>query len=245
MPFSDYIVYVDESGDHGLLNIDPDYPVFVLAFCIFQKQTYVEQIVPEIQKLKFRFWGHDGIILHSHDIRKSKGNFNILMNEGVRNQFLPAIQSVIEGAQFTLIASLIDKEKLRVKYQNPSDPYTIALAFCMERLQFFLKDNSQGNQEVHVLVESRGKIEDNELELAFRRIKDGTPYVESMPNLNIVFMDKKHNSAGLQFADLVAHPIGRHHIKPAQPNLAYKTIETKFRRSTSGNIRGYGLKTFP
>jgi hypothetical protein len=32
--FSEYIVYVDESGDHGLETIDPNYPVFVLAFCI-------------------------------------------------------------------------------------------------------------------------------------------------------------------------------------------------------------------
>ena len=30
--FSKYVVYVDESGDHGLKNIDPNYPVFVLAF---------------------------------------------------------------------------------------------------------------------------------------------------------------------------------------------------------------------
>ena len=33
--FSDYIVYVDESGDHSLESIDINYPVFVLAFCIF------------------------------------------------------------------------------------------------------------------------------------------------------------------------------------------------------------------
>ena len=29
--FSDYVVYVDESGDHSLASIDSDYPVFVLA----------------------------------------------------------------------------------------------------------------------------------------------------------------------------------------------------------------------
>ena len=29
--YSDYIVYVDESGDHGLKTIDENYPVFVLA----------------------------------------------------------------------------------------------------------------------------------------------------------------------------------------------------------------------
>lgn len=29
--FSDFIVYVDESGDHSLQSIDQSYPVFVLA----------------------------------------------------------------------------------------------------------------------------------------------------------------------------------------------------------------------
>lgn len=29
--FSDYVVYVDESGDHSLASIDRDFPVFVLA----------------------------------------------------------------------------------------------------------------------------------------------------------------------------------------------------------------------
>jgi len=35
--FSDYIIYVDESGDHGLERIDPEFPIFVLAFCIIRK----------------------------------------------------------------------------------------------------------------------------------------------------------------------------------------------------------------
>jgi hypothetical protein len=36
--FSTYIVYVDESGDHSLNTVDENYPVFVLAFCIFHKR---------------------------------------------------------------------------------------------------------------------------------------------------------------------------------------------------------------
>ena len=53
--FSDYIVYVDESGDHGLQRIDPNFPVFGLSFCIFKKADYTEQIVPAVQDLKFRY----------------------------------------------------------------------------------------------------------------------------------------------------------------------------------------------
>jgi len=30
--FGDYLVFVDESGDHGLARVDPGYPIFVLAF---------------------------------------------------------------------------------------------------------------------------------------------------------------------------------------------------------------------
>jgi hypothetical protein len=37
--YGDYIVYVDESGDHGLRSMDPNYPLFVLAFCIFDKSA--------------------------------------------------------------------------------------------------------------------------------------------------------------------------------------------------------------
>ena len=30
--FSDYIVYVDESGDHSLKSVNPEFPVFVNIF---------------------------------------------------------------------------------------------------------------------------------------------------------------------------------------------------------------------
>jgi hypothetical protein len=55
--------------------------------------------------------------------------------------------------------------------------------------------------------------------------------IGKMPNFDIRLMDKKHNSTGLQLADLVAHPIGRHAISPSQPNRAYDIIEPKFRRA--------------
>jgi hypothetical protein len=41
-----------------------------------------------------------------------------------------------------------------------------------------------------------------------------------MPNLDIRFMDKKHNSAGLQLADLMAHPIGTVPMSSSSQNFA-------------------------
>lgn len=60
--FSVYLVFVDESGDHGLETIDQGYPVFVLAFCIIKKTDYTGVLVPALQNFKFKHFGHNQII---------------------------------------------------------------------------------------------------------------------------------------------------------------------------------------
>jgi len=134
MIYSDYIVYVDESGDHNLDNPDPAYPVFVLAFCIFEKTAYTEVAVPALQRLKFKHFGHDMVILHERDIRKSKGAFRILQVEEIRNKLMHDLDRLVEDAPFTLIAVVIDKEKHRTRYIDPVNPYTLAMAFGLERV---------------------------------------------------------------------------------------------------------------
>jgi hypothetical protein len=49
--FSEYIVFADESGDHGLVSVDPQFPVFALVFCLFEKNLYVEEIEPAFRRL--------------------------------------------------------------------------------------------------------------------------------------------------------------------------------------------------
>lgn len=87
-----------------------------------------------------------------------------------------------------------------------------------------------------------GCSEDTKLELEFRRIAAGRNPVGQMSNLDIRFMNKKHNSTGRQLADKVAHPVGRHVINPAQANRAYDVIEPKLRRGPKGSLLGYGLR---
>lgn len=245
MRFGDYIVYVDESGDHSLNPINPQNPVFVLVFLIVRKTEYTANIVPSAQNLKFDFWGHDCVVFHNYEIRKRHGEFNILLNENTRNMFFDRINDFVAGSDFTIIAAAIDKQKHINRYVDPQNPYEMALGFCMERLQMWLREHEQTDSLTHVLVEKRGAPEDAKLELEFRRIADGQNRVGRMPNLDIRFMDKKHNSTGLQLADLVAYPIARHVIDPEQPNRAYDLVEPKFRRGPDGRLEGFGLKIFP
>lgn len=67
LEFSDYLVYVDESGDHGLETFGREFPVFVLSFCIFHRDDYVGQVVPGLQRMKFKHFGHDTIVFHERD----------------------------------------------------------------------------------------------------------------------------------------------------------------------------------
>lgn len=244
--FSDYVIYVDESGDHDLTSVAQAYPVFVLAFCIFRKADYIRFVVPEIQAFKFRWFGHDNVVLHENEIRKQRPPFKFLQNEERRSRFMAELTAILEACPTTVIACVIDKLRLARRYAEPDNPYHIAMQFCMERTHRFLLENQQAGRTTAVMFEKRGEKEDAKLELEFRRVKDGANFRgAAMAELDIRMVDKKANSSGLQIADLFARPIGIKTLRPDQPNRAYEIIETKFRRDAAGEFRGYGLKLFP
>jgi hypothetical protein len=245
--FSDYIVYVDESGDHGLESIDTNYPIFVLVFCIFRKQDYIDKVIPQLMQLKMQLWGHTEVVLHEHDIRKPQkdGPFAILFDKDIRQNFVVSLNNLMSSVPFTLIASVIDKNRLKQQYTIPTNPYEISLSFGLERVFRYLNDPSQAQKRTSVIVEKRGKKEDDELELVFRRICDGVNYFNKPMPFNMVMVDKRSNSSGLQIADLTARPIGIKTLRPTQPNRAYDIIKTKFRMDKNGRIDGWGLKLFP
>ncbi len=226
--FSDYIIYVDESGDHGLVSIDPSYPVFVLAFCIFNKRDYIKQVIPSIQRFKFKHFGHDIVVLHEREIRKDKGLFRFLNTRVKKNSFLNDLTNIVQEAPFILIVSVIKKDALAHQYAYPGNPYHMAVAFGLERAFKFLQSKKQDDKITHVVFEKRGKREDNDLELEFRRVCDGANWFGSHLPFDIVFASKKINSGGLQFADLVARPVGLSILRPEQQNRAFDVLKEKF-----------------
>lgn len=242
--FGDYIVYVDESGDHSLESIDTNYPVFVLAFCIFNKQDYIKQVSPAIKKFKFDQFGHDMVLLHESDIRKARNEFVILINEERRHAFMKDISQLTSESPFTIISVVIKKERLKSNYADPSNPYHLALAYGLERIYSFLREQGQTQKRTHIVFECRGKKEDKDLELEFRRVCDGANRWGVLP-FDIILADKKSNSCGLQLADLIARPIGRYVLDPKQENRAYSIIEKKIYCDKNGKKDGWGIKCFP
>ena len=242
--FSDYIVYVDESGDHSLESINPEYPLFVLSFCIFLKNAYANTMTPTVRKLKFETFGHDMVVLHEIDIRKKKGAFAKLGKEA-REGFLNTLTDIIEATDFRLVAVVIDKPKLKVGYAIPEHPYHLAMKFGLERIYRYLKNMGQDGRLTHLVCEARGAKEDAELELEFRRIRDGRNIFNKPLPFELVVADKKTNSEGMQLADLTARPIGLSVLRPKQTNRTHAVLEKKFCRDDNGVKVGVGLKVFP
>jgi len=244
MPFSDYIAFADESGSPVLEGPDPTFPVFVLNCVLVAKTDYAEKIVPRLQRLKFDFVGHDQLILHERDIRRQQKDFAFLqVDPAARNAFLDRVNTLVADAEIDVIAAVIDKVRLSRKYADPWSPYEIALHFCMDKLLARLRQLGQAGRRVHVIFESRGKREDAELELYFRRISaNQANWGYKKPDFlalewEPVFVDKRSNSSGLQLADLMARPIGLKVLRPLQENRAFEVLRPKL-------ING-GLKSFP
>ena len=242
-----YYLYIDESGDHGLSNIDPSFPVFVLCGIIMNETNY-ETLRINTNEVKTNFWQNKQVIFHSRDIRKWQNEFQILINPQVREQFYKELNSLIVNNNYTIIASAIDKPAYINTYGKLSDDvYEIALSFIIERAVFYLDTIADKYKELDIIIEKRGKKEDTKLSEHFQRLKArGTSYVNAERlkdlNISIQFKDKKENINGLQLADLIAYPIARYILEPNRANPAFDLFQQKF-YTKNGNK--YGLKKFP
>ncbi|MDO1510966.1 MULTISPECIES: DUF3800 domain-containing protein [unclassified Neisseria] len=252
--FSPFIVYVDESGT---ANFDKpgasnDFPIFVLAFCIFYKHVYASQLVPEIQALKFEFFGHDLVIFHEKEIRKKEGPFKF-KNREMENQFMLKLNQIMQNTKFILVATAIKKNELQHSKENL---YHKALEPCLVNLYKLMIEKSCQNQKTFVVVESRGNKEDKDLELEFRRICDGNNGLKAVLPFEILIKKKETNATGLQFADLCARPIGRHILDRSKPdyrgNRAFDSLRLKFLTQNGRDSLGeeekylnYGLTVIP
>lgn len=234
MHFSDYIVFADESGDHGLTSIDPEFPVFALVFCVFEKARYTEDIEPAFRQLKFKYFGHDAAILHEREIRKQAPPFAFLReSEAVREAFMNDINAIMTNASFHAYCAVIDKLKYKARYTNPWNPYEIAMQFCMEKLSDRLVVDGQRDRLTHVLFEARGREEDRQLELEFRRVTSngkrwGWRSADfSRAPLEPIFVPKAANLAGHQLSDLIARPLALRALRPGQPNRAAELVANR------------------
>lgn len=244
----EFLVFLDETGDHSLQHIDKQYPIFALGAMYCRREDYIKTINPMFDELKYEFFNKRHVILHSTEIRKSRNEFKILMNPSIRNNFIKRLNECIEQSPFSFAVSLVDKLEHTETYYEPDNPYNLTLAFIMER-SFFLIHKKYPNARCRFIAESRDTKENENLKKVFEKIKtDGTWFVTAN-ELNFIttldFVKKQENEIGHQIVDLCLYPIARtyltHKCHPSVP-IFYDKI---YKNPNNGSPIGYGLKTFP
>lgn len=140
---SEYIIYGDESGDHSMMHLYKEHPVFVLALCVFSKREFVSDVVRNVKNLKFDFWGHDMTILHSAKLRRQVEDFQFLNNPVKRGFFINKLNDVIQNSPFRIISKGVDKRKLMELYSQTANPYELSLEFCIQNVYLFLREKQQ------------------------------------------------------------------------------------------------------
>ena len=242
---SRFIAFFDECGDHSLSKIDKDFPLFLLCTVIVEREAYAHQVIPAMAAFKLRYFAHEGINLHSREIRKADGPFSILHNETVRKSFLPELSALIATLPFTLFITAIHKQAYAQRYGNGAkNPYDVALEYSFERVLHFMEEHKES--QLPVIAEARGQQEDDALRASFHRLMtQGTDYNKAERFQKLVcpisFRRKQDNIAGIQVADLCAHPTARHLLKPDVANQAYDVVKPHI--YASGRING--LKVYP
>ena len=134
---------------------------------------------------------------------------------------------------------MVDKRSYRVE----ENPYNVALDVGLVHVTRYLRHCGE-ERLTHVVVESRGKREDGELRDAFTRFC-GPEGTLSGCNLDLVFASKAHSHTGMQLADMVARPIGRHVMDPTQKNRAYDILAEKFWQAPTPLGQGLHVLTTP
>lgn len=210
-----YRIYIDEVGNSDLKSSDdPNHRFLSLTGIIIELDYVKATIFPQLENLKEQFFNShpdDPIIFHRKELVNQKQNFSILNDHSIRNSFDNSLLNLLKDWDYSVISICIDKMKHKETYGTwRYDPYHYCLALLLERFILFLKSKDTVGD---ALAESRGGKEDRRLKDSFNRLyENGTDFIPSedfktyLTSKQLKVKGKKNNIAGLQLADLIAHP---------------------------------------
>lgn len=230
---SKYYLFIDECGDHNLAKYDPGFPVFTLCGILVSRQN-LRVLSKAFEDLKVDIFGSKEVVIHSVDIRKWRGPFSVLADEKLREKFFSGIERILSQTKaYVIVSCTILKEQLSkfcVRGEE-NDVYGLSLSYLIER-SIFCVDDSEKNYipEISVVVERRGKKEDNKLLNYYNGLRNrGTKWVAAERLRTRIsdfgFKNKKDNIIGLQIADLIAYPVTIHLLYPQRQNPSYDVVK--------------------
>lgn len=139
------VLFLDESGDHNLTVMDPQYPLFVLGGVVMDyeyAQTTAEALIREF---KMALFGDENIHLHTSDITRNRNGFERLKDPAFRERFYRELNELMLALEYEVIACVIKKEEHLQRYGLAAvDPYMLSLDILVERFCMIIGDVEDG-----------------------------------------------------------------------------------------------------
>lgn len=258
-----YRLYVDEVGNSDLGSSQNPNQRYLSLTGVIVELGYVDQVLfPEMEEVKrkyFKSHPDDPIVFHRKELVNRVAPFAELRNAKTEKAFNQEMLSKLETWQFTVVTAVLDKLQQVEQYQVwRYDPYHYCLKILVERyVRWLQRCNGTGD----IMAESRGGREDIRLKNSFARIfSEGSDWVTPeliqvhLTSSQLKVKPKANNIAGLQLADLLAHPsyktaLARRNREALPDNFGGKIgqilLDSKYDRSHSGRIDGWGIKFLP
>jgi hypothetical protein len=258
-------LFIDEVGNGDLIGAatDPNIRYLSLTGILTRADLHQNVIQPGIDRLKERLFGHTPaipVVLHRRELVRKEGVFEVLRDPTIENDFNTNILEMFFNFPYLAITIQIDKKAHLETYSTwRFDPYHYCMRCMIERYVMYLNGHRFKGD---VIIEARFKEADKKLKASFEKIyKEGT---ENLPartmqsyllSKDIIMKPKIANIAGLQIADLIAHPSARHmrYARDGIPcpkdfggKVADILLQRRYRRHPStGRIDGFGTKWLP
>lgn len=243
------IMFLDESGHHSLKprHLHGAYPIFVLGGVIVDR-AYVRNVIePDLQAFKGKYFGSTDIVLHTVEMNAGTGPYAFLSDARKRERFYEELNGLIRAWDFRIVACVVKKAELVARLGNEvEDPYTYSLDLLIDHFCELLVGTFDGGA---TCAERRGGGLDSQLMQRWEVVRTrGTQNTSAKAIderiVSLDLRDKRPNLAGMQVADLVITPIGRHILGTSEkPNrIQWRIVEQKLVRGGSG---GDGLIVRP
>jgi hypothetical protein len=258
-----YRLYVDEVGNAGMhARMLPNERYLSLTGVIIRLDHVRDAVAPEMERLKERYFDShpdDPLVLHRKELVNKRPPFAALRDPTIEVAFNCDLLQLLKDLDYTVVTVTIDKLEHSQRYGKwAAHPYHYCMEALLERYCHFLR---HGPGVGDVMAESRGGGEDKALKQAFRELYDaGTSFVPpnvlqpQLTSRELKVEPKQANIAGLQLADVVAHPsfvasLARRYEQELSATFGGKIAKVlekaKYRRRWDGQIASWGRVWLP
>jgi len=261
-PSKRYRLFFDETGNSDLhaATKDRNQRYLSLTGVVIRQDFHDNYTTRRLTRLKADIFGRaqKTIVLHRREMMAKDGPFATLRDDHLRAQFDARFAALVCEVPAPAFTVSIDKQRHLEKYIVwQFSPYHYVMTCLLERFVLWLNRNGNVGD---VMGEARNPTHDAQLRRAFRHFYNrGTTVKTAIIQKRLISKElrlepKSANIAGLQIADLLAHPAHRTYkfqkldmVVPDDYGAFLDEILVRYiyDRSPMKRLEGYGRKWLP